>query len=257
MANIKNINIDAVKKNIIITGATSGIGRAVVDKIDRKVNHLIIIGRSSEKMLELSRGIKTSCSILTVDLVDLDKLIGILPQLPSRIDGFVHAAGVESVEPLKLVDYKKFDKLMRLHVYAFVEILKFIEKNKKRTDEYYTSVVAVSSIASDNGGVGQTMYAASKAALEAAVRILSKEMVSKRIRINAVKPGIVDTEMTRRWMRRIGIANLADLEKMQLNGVARPEEVASLIEFLLSDQARHIVGTQIKIDGGGPSGKLF
>jgi NAD(P)-dependent dehydrogenase (short-subunit alcohol dehydrogenase family) len=257
MINIKKINNDVVKKNLIITGATSGIGGALVDKVDKQVNHLIFIGRSSEKMLELSKRIKTSCSILTVDLVDMDKLAGILQQLPARIDGFVHAAGVESVEPIKLVDYKKFDNLMRVHVYAFVEILKFIEKNKKRTDEYFTSVVAVSSIASDNGGVGQTMYASSKAALEAAVRVLSKEMVSKRIRINAVKPGIVDTDMTQRWMRRIGITNFADIEKMQLNGVVQPEEVASLIEFLLSDQARHIVGTQIKIDGGGPSGKIY
>ena len=200
------------KKNIIITGATSGIGRALVDEIDFEVNHLIFIGRSSDKLLELSKKIKTSCSLLTVDLVDLNNLIGILPQLPSRIDGFVHAAGVESVEPIKLVDYKKFDKLMRLHVYSFVEILKVIEKNKKKTDEFHTSVVALSSIASDNGGVGQTMYSATKAALEAAVRVLSKELVSKRIRINAVKPGIVDTDMTRRWMGRVGIANIAEVE---------------------------------------------
>lgn len=253
----KDIKNFVAKKNIIITGATSGIGRALVDKIDFEVNHLIFVGRSSEKMLELSKQIKTSCSMLTVDLSELNQIAGILEQLPSRIDGFVHAAGVESVEPIKLVNYKKFDKLMKLHVYSFVEILKLIEKNKKKNDDYYTSVVAVSSIASDNGGVGQTMYAASKAALEAAVRVLSKELVSKRIRINAVKPGIVNTDMTRRWMSRVGIDNFAEVERMQLNGIAQPNEVASLIAFLLSDEARHIVGTQIKIDGGGPSGRMF
>lgn len=246
-----------VKKNIILTGALSGIGRALVDELDCEENHLILIGRSPEKLAELRRQVKTTISTVAVDLTDLDKLAELLLQLPDRIDGFVHAAGIESVEPIKMVNYTKFDKIMRLHLYAFIEILKSIEKNKKKTDEYYTSVVVLSSIASDNGGVGQTMYAASKAALEATVRVLSKEMASKRIRINAVKPGIVDTDMTRRWMRRIGIADIAEVEKLQLNGVAQPEEVASLIVFLLSNQARHIVGTQIKIDGGGSSGKVF
>jgi len=252
-----NNNYNYIKKNIIITGATSGIGRALVNKIDNESNNLILVGRSNEKLIELSRQIKTSSIIFAIDLFNVEELAELLSQFPTRIDGFVHAAGVESVESIKMLSYNKFDKIMRLHVYAFIEILKFIEKNKRKEDKYHTSVVAVSSIASDTGGVGQTMYAASKAALEAAIRVLSKELVAKRIRINAVKPGIVDTDMTRRWMRRIGISDFSEVEKMQLNGVAQPDEIASLISFLLSDQAQHIVGTQIKIDGGGPSGKIF
>lgn len=245
------------KKTIIITGATSGIGRCLVGKLDDGAHHLVLIGRSQEKLAELAGQLCSSTTLLAVDLFDVEGIAALAPQLPSRIDGFVHAAGVESVEPIKLVSYAKFDAIMRLHVYAFVELLKLIEKSKKRSDDYFTSVVALSSIASDSGGVGQTMYAASKAALEAAVRVLTKEMAAKRIRINAVKPGIVDTAMTRRWMRKIGVADIADVEAMQLNGIAQPEEIAELIAFLLSSSARHIAGTQIKIDGGGPAGKVF
>jgi len=247
----------ADKKTIIITGATSGIGRSLVGKLDDDAHHLVLIGRSQEKLAELAGQLRASTTVLAVDLFDVDSIGALAPQLPGRIDGFVHAAGVESVEPLKLVNYEKFDRIMRLHVYAFVELLKIIEKNKKRTDDYATSVVAISSIASDGGGVGQTMYAASKAALEAAVRVLTKELAVKRIRINAIKPGIVDTGMTRRWMRKIGVADIADVNAMQLNGIAQPGEIADLIAFLLSDASRHIAGTQIKIDGGGPSGKVF
>jgi NAD(P)-dependent dehydrogenase (short-subunit alcohol dehydrogenase family) len=246
-----------IKKNIIITGATSGIGRSVVQEMDCESNHLILFGRSPEKLGALVGGLKTSSTCVVLDLADINSIAEVASQLPARIDGFVHAAGLESVEPIRLIRYEKFDYLMRLHVYAFVEILKIIERAKKKTDDYNTSVVAISSIASDNGGVGQTMYAASKAALEAAIRVLAKELAVKRIRINAVKPGIVDTEMTRRWMNRIGIAEKADVESLQLNGMAQPHEVASLIIFLLSDQARHIVGTQVKIDGGGPVRKFF
>jgi NAD(P)-dependent dehydrogenase (short-subunit alcohol dehydrogenase family) len=246
-----------IKKNIIITGPTSGIGRSVVQALDCDSNHLILFGRSPEKLGAVVEKLKTSSTCITLDLVDINGIAEVASQFPARIDGFVHAAGLESVQPMRLIRYEKFDYLMRLHVYAFVEILKIIERAKKKTDDYHTSVVAISSIASDNGGVGQTMYAASKAALEASIRVLTKELAIKRIRINAVKPGIVDTEMTRRWMNRIGIAEKADVESLQLNGMAQPHEVASLILFLLSDQSRHIVGTQVRIDGGGPIVKLF
>ncbi|VXC75786.1 SDR family NAD(P)-dependent oxidoreductase [Massilia sp. 9I] len=245
------------KKNIIITGATSGIGRALAARLDDDAHHLVLIGRSQDKLDALAGQLRASTTLIALDLAEVEQIPAIAPQLPGRIDGFVHAAGVESVEPIKLVSYAKFDAIMRLHVYAFVELLKLIEKSKKRSDDYLTSVVALSSIASDNGGVGQTMYAASKAALEAAVRVLTKELAAKRIRINAVKPGIVDTDMTRRWMRKIGVADIADVQAMQLNGIAEPSEIAELIAFLLSNGARHIAGTQIKIDGGGPAGKVF
>jgi short-subunit dehydrogenase len=244
-------------KNYILTGATSGIGKAIAERLDSPNNHLILIGRSKEKLDQLASKLKASSLVIAIDLTDIELLSTISQKLPHQIDGYIHAAGVESVEPIKLVNYKKFDNIMRLHLYSFVEILKAIEKNKKKSDSYFTSVVVLSSVASDNGGIGQTMYASSKAALESAIRVLSKELAQKNIRINAIKPGIVNTEMTQRWMRRIGVDNIEDIQKMQLNGISEPSDIANLIEFLLSDISKHIVGTQIKIDGGGPSSKIF
>lgn len=246
-----------MKRNILITGATSGIGRCLVDKLSCDQNHLVLIGRSADRLSEIEGQLKFSCTTLAVDLADINQLSSQIQLLPNKIDGFVHAAGVESVEPIKLVNYVKFDYIMRLHLYSFVEIVKYIDKCKKKTDTYDTSVVAISSIASSTGGVGQTMYSSSKAALEAATRVLCKELSSKSIRINSIKPGIVDTEMTRRWMRRIGLSDISEVDRMQLNGTAKPEDVANLVAFLLSDESRHIVGAEINIDGGGPAGKIF
>lgn len=245
------------KKNIIITGSTSGIGRALATSVDSQAHHLILVGRSPEKLAALAKECKGATTQVVLDLADVEQISTLEQQLPQHIHGFVHAAGQESVEPLKSINYKKFDYLMQLHLYSFVNILKILEKKKNKNDPYTTSVVALSSVASDAGGAGQTMYAASKAAMEAVVRVLSKELVAKRIRINSIKPGIVDTEMTRRWMRRLGIADMRDVQQMQLSGVAEPMDVVNLINFLLSDKSKHIVGTQIKIDGGGPSGKVF
>jgi short-subunit dehydrogenase len=245
------------KKNIVITGATSGIGKCLVKKLDQDSNNLVLIGRSEKKLTEVSKSLKTSSTVIVIDLSETFDYSRLLQFLPTRVDGFVHAAGVESVEPLRAISYEKFNSVMRLHLYSFIEIVKAIDRNKKKSDEFHTSIVAISSIASDSGGVGQTMYSASKAALEATIKTLSKELAQKKIRLNAIKPGLVDTEMTRRWMRRIGIESIEDLNKMQINGVAQPEEIASLIKFMLSDQSSHIVGTQIRIDGGGPLGEIF
>jgi NAD(P)-dependent dehydrogenase (short-subunit alcohol dehydrogenase family) len=146
---------------------------------------------------------------------------------------------------------------MKIHVYSFVEILKYIEKNKSIDENYLTSIVAMSSIASQTGGIGQSMYSASKAGLEALVRVLSKELSNKKIRLNSIQPGIVNTEMTERWRRKIGISNVDDLNKLQLNGIAESSDIVSLILFLLSDNSKQISGTEIKIDGGGPINKYF
>ncbi len=92
---------------------------------------------------------RASTTVLVVDLFDVEGITALASEMPAHIDGFVHAAGVESVEPIKLVSYEKFDRIKRLHVYAFIALLKILEKIKKRTDEISASVVAMSSIASD------------------------------------------------------------------------------------------------------------
>ena len=111
-------------------------------------------------------------------------------------------------------------------------------------------------IAATRGGKGQTAYSASKAALEACITTLAKECVRKRIRFNAVRPGLVDTEMTRSWLRRAKLTGDFDPDRAQLSGMADPADIAALIAFLVSDDSRHIVGSHIPIDGGGPLSTL-
>lgn len=242
---------------IIITGATSGIGKALARSLDNQLENLILISRSEELLKEFINTLNGNHKYLAVDLTNLETLANFLNDRKDRIKGFVHCAGSESVVPLRQVNYKKFDYLMRLHLYSFVEIVKFIDRNKKTNDEFLTSVVAISSVASQSGGIGQIMYSASKSALESTVRSLNKELVNKKIRFNSILPGIVNTEMTERWRKRIGIERQEDLNSLQLNGIAEPSDIVGLINFLLSDDSKQISGTEIKIDGGGPINKFF
>lgn len=245
-------------KNIIITGCTSGIGKKLALELDQMNSNLILVARDKVKLDSIYESMlnKENHIRIVIDLEDVENIATMCNSFPKKIDGFVHAAGIESVVPIKNTTYAKLDSIMRLHLYSFIEIIKKIESLKRRDDDYDTSIVVLSSIAAINGGIGQTMYSASKAALEATIKTLSKELRSKRIRLNAVRPGLVDTEMTERWMKRIGIKSKLELDGLQLSGMAKAGEITSLIKFLLSDDSKQIVATSIQIDGGGFVGRI-
>ena len=124
------------------------------------------------------------------------------------------------------------------------------------TYDFLTSILAISSIASDSGSKGQTLYSSSKASLEAASVTLSKEFSRKLIRFNTVKPGLVLTEMTNRWMRTAGHSDVSEVSQLQLSGLATVSDVTNVLKFMLSDDSKHIVGTSISLDGGGPKTTL-
>ncbi|MCB1886731.1 MAG: SDR family oxidoreductase [Rhodocyclaceae bacterium] len=245
-------------KQVVLTGGTSGIGFAVARRLAAEGCSLTLIGRSEERLAEriaqLSHPARHQC--VMCDLHDTPSIRGIASALPPRVDAFVHAAGVTATLPLRALSYERMDALMRVNVYAFVELSRLIEAGKKANAPHLTSVVALSSIAATRGGKGQTAYSASKAALEACITTLAKECVRKRIRFNAVRPGLVDTEMTRSWLRRAKLTGDFDPDRAQLSGMADPADIAALIAFLVSDDSRHIVGSHIPIDGGGPLSTL-
>lgn len=242
--------------NILITGASSGIGNALVHLLDNKDNHLILIGRDINKLNILSNDLIAKSTLIKFDLEDIDNIKYLSNDIPSVIDGFAHCAGIDSTLPLKNVNYSKFEKSIKINMFSFIELMKLIVSIKNKSN-FWTNVVAVSSIASQHGGIAQTIYSSSKAALEASVRVLSKELLNNKFRINCVSPGLVNTEMTQRWMERVGIENINILSKFQQSGIAEPIEIANVIEFLLSSKSSHIVGQNINIDGGGPKSLIF
>lgn len=244
-------------KNFIITGTSSGIGNAVALQLNNKDFHLYLLGRDELKAKELKLISNSQISFIECNLENIENIQSTLTNLPNKIDGFIHCAGVTSTEPINKVNYEKFENIFKINFFSFIEILKWIVKQKKINCEDWTSVVAVSSIASVSGGIGQTLYAASKAALEASVMTLSKELIRKKIRINSVRPGLVDTPMTRKWMHKIGVEDMEVLNKFQLSGVAKPSDIANVICFLLESRAQHVVGQNINIDGGGPVSSFF
>lgn len=243
--------------NFLITGASSGIGLSVVNTLNVKDNHLYLVGRDEKKLSSITKKLISDFTIIVCDLEDVESINEALKDLPNRLDGFIHCAGIDSTLPLNKISIEKFDSVFRLNFFSFIAIMKIISSSKKNSDNYWTNVVAVSSIASSRGGIGQTLYSSSKAALESAVLVLTKELLRKKFRINCVSPGLVDTEMTRRWMKQIGIEDINELNTVQLSGIAKPEHISSVIFFLLSSDSNHIFGQNLIVDGGGPTSKFF
>jgi short-subunit dehydrogenase len=243
-------------KNILITGATSGIGNALLHLLDSKENHLILISRDKVKLINVTKKLTCKFTLIEYDLEDIENIKLLFNQLPIEINAFVHCAGIDTTLPLKNINYTKFEKSIKINMFSFIELLKLIV-SKKNNNNYWTNVVAISSIASQHGGIAQTIYSSTKAALEATVRVLSKELIKNKFRINSISPGLVNTEMTHRWMERIGIENIETLSKFQVNGIAEPIEIANVIEFLISSNSSHISGQNIVVDGGGPKSDIF
>lgn len=243
------------ENRILVTGGTSGIGREVLRKYDTPENEIYLITRKSSEEINSKLTTRAKLTVIQQDL-QLPFSEEIINKLDQKFNLFIHCAGMEYIKPLKYLTTSDVNSLMHLHVYSFLELLKCIEKSKKKIDNYWTSVVSISSIASESGGIGQTAYSLSKAALEAATITLNKELSAKKIRLNVIKPGLVKTEMTLRWMDKIGLDEI-QLNEIQLNGIPKPEDIVNLIDFLLSEESFFISGKIIPIDGGGIKNKLF
>lgn len=253
--------LDLTQRKILVTGASSGIGRAVCREIARLGGNVALVGRKEAELektkSQMERPSDHAC--FCCDLAQLESLSDLVANVVKhdgrKIDGFVHAAGVEMTLPVKFVNYQKFDALMRLHLYAFVEIVRQLAGGQH--GDKGASVVAISSVAATNGGKCQTVYAASKAAVDAAIIPLAKELADKGLRLNSIQPSLINTPMTERWAAKKGIEDIRQLEATQVLGLGRPEDVAHMASFLLSDASRFITGRTFPVDGGGARDTIF
>ncbi|MGN0375534.1 MAG: SDR family NAD(P)-dependent oxidoreductase [Butyrivibrio sp.] len=240
--------VDLTGKKILVTGASSGIGRATSIVLSQLGAQVILIGRN-EIELKNTLGQMTDDihRYYTYDLTDLDSISILMKRIVEddgkKLDGMVHCAGISLRLPVRNLSYDNMDVVMKTNFYSFVELVKQYSHRNSNGG----SIVAISSVAAEDGGVGQTIYAASKAALDSAVKTLSKELARKGIRVNSVRPSYINTAMLEELKRKTGNESIGH---NQLLGIGEPEDVANLVAFLLSDASKFITGSNYLIDGG-------
>ena len=235
-------------KNILIDGGGRGIGRAAAQVLSQLGARIILLDMKEQDLVEAKTTLQGDHHIIrTFDLSNLDKIALEIKEIAAEvggIDGFVHCVGLRSYQPLKVLDFSSLQRIMNVNFVSFVEMTR--QLMKKGNYNNGLSVVAISSVSSKNGGAGVTAYAASKAAIDGAIRSMAPELAKRGARINSVMPGQTHTEA---YDEIIGNSEDPVLKRQYL-GLAEPRDIANTIVFLLSDASKMITGAAIPVDGG-------
>lgn len=238
-------------KTILISGASSGIGEATALTCDHLGATLLLLGRNESRLEAVkSRLSKRNHQSLAVDLSDFSALEEHLKAFLKDVEvvhGLVNAAGITSTYPFKLFKPEKLDQLLQINVQGAFYLTKLVLKKMSPAGG---SLVFISSIMATHGEKAKTLYAISKGAVSAGAKSLAVELAHKKIRVNSIAPGIVNTPMTAEATYKKNKDLLqSTLDKYPL-GFGEPEDVANACVYLLSDASRWVTGSELILDGG-------
>lgn len=240
--------IDLSGKKIIVTGASSGIGRAAAILCSQLGAEVALVARNADRLNEtLSMMENGAHRCFAVDLSEpenAEKAVEQIVNTMGKIDGLVHAAGISARSTLRILELSKVKPAMSVNFFAFAQLVACLSLRKNSNDGF--SIVGVSSMAVVNGK-GNSFYAATKAAMESFSHVSQQELVRRRGRINMVRPTMTRTEMTEFYFSE---HTDAELDKIYPLGICQTQDVANCIAFLLSDASSKIIDQTIQIDSG-------
>jgi NAD(P)-dependent dehydrogenase (short-subunit alcohol dehydrogenase family) len=245
--------LDLSGKLILVTGASSGIGRAISILLSRFGARLILAGRRAEALEDTLALTENGTNHLTAvfDLTDLDNIPRWVEEIVQRtgtmLDGAVHCAGVSRHIPIRALSRTNIESTMTANVHSALMLLRGVT-SKKVAQTAGMSIVLISSAAALVASPGLTTYSASKIGLSSIARSAAKELAAKRIRVNCIAPAYVRTQMFDHASNTI--PDFQRIVAQQFLGLIEPEEVAVMAAYLLSDAARRVTGAQFVIDGG-------
>ena len=234
-------------KTLLVTGASSGIGRGIAITCSKMGATVVISGRNTSKLNETLSQLEGGSNLMVVcDLTDSQSLSSLVGALP-KLDGVVHCAGIGQRIPCKLLSEGLVDEVMDANCKAPImlqsELLKQNKLNKGG------SIVFIASMAIWSPSIGNSVYSASKGAIVSFANCLAVELAPRKIRVNCISPAMVWTD----FLSKDGLDEeqlKADESNYPLKRYGTPEDIANLAVYMLSDASTWMTGSNVKISGG-------
>lgn len=242
------VNFDFTGENFVITGASSGMGRQVALELAAAGARVLAIARGEEALKNLQAAYPDNIVIAPLDVCDYEKLEAAINNFVAaygKISGGAHAAGISALTPLKAFEEAEARQIMEISFWAGVKLLQFCTKAKNSLAG--ASFLLFSSVRSHRTDKGLFAYAGAKSALQIAAKTFAKENAKRKLRINTISPGWVESKMT------AGLEethNLDEVNASSLLGYGKPSDVSGMVLFLLSERASWITGADFVVDGG-------
>jgi NAD(P)-dependent dehydrogenase (short-subunit alcohol dehydrogenase family) len=234
------------EKRVLVTGASSGIGKAVAQECARCGAELILTARNEERLKATLDSLEgEGHSMMIADLTNQDELAALVGQM-EPMDGVVLCAGINDKSIIKFLNQEHVDKMLATNFTSPVYLSQMLTKKKKLNKE--ASVVFISSISAFYPSVSNAMYASSKAALSQFAKVLALELMPQKIRVNCIEPAFVETGMLNKY-------EISDkMDEIRANApfgrFLESVEVAQAVIYLLSDATKLMTGSSIVLDGG-------
>ena len=235
-------------KNIIVTGASGGIGNSIVEKLYDKEANILATGTKIEKLEELKKKFK-NIKILKFDISQHDKIEEFInnatDQLGGSLDCIVNNAGITKDNLTIRMSSDEWTKVLNINLTSTFLMSKY--SIKKMLKNKHGKIINITSIVGHTGNVGQANYAASKAGIIAMSKSLAIEYAKKNINVNCISPGFISTAMTDQIDEKFKETIIA---KIPSNRLGKPEDVANAVIFLSSDLSDYINGETLHVNGG-------
>lgn len=233
-------------KIIFVTGASSGIGASIAIESSKMGANLIITGRNKDRLNDTYSKLEGKKNVqlvgdLTIDK-DIDKIVEQLPLL----DGLVLNAGILKTTPVKNISASAIEKVFNTNIISSIQLVQKLLKKKKLKKG--SSVVFISSISSFSVKIGNSLYSATKGAVNSFMKVLALELAPQKITVNSIQPGFIKTRVLNSGI--ITDEQLEDHFKVYPLGIGKPSDVAYACIYLLSDASEWVTGSIFTIDGG-------
>ena len=235
-------------KNIIVTGASGGIGNAIIKKLNEAGANILASGTRIEKLEELKDNFK-KIKILKFDISQSDKIEEFIEnatsELGGSLDGIVNNAGITHDNLAIRMSLDEWQKVININLTSTFLMSKFAIKKMLKNKS--GKIVNITSVVGHTGNLGQANYTASKAGIVAMSKSLAIEYAKKNININCISPGFIQTAMTDKIDDKFKEVIISKIPSARLG---KPDDIANAVLFLISDQSSYINGETIHVNGG-------